>query len=42
MADVHENTIFDEGNPKDIKELVIVLDSIIYDYSRKSLVQYRY
>ena len=42
MADVHENTSFDEGNPRDIKELVIVLDSIIYDYSRKSLVQYRY
>ena len=42
MADVHENTSFVEGSPKDIKELVIVLDSIIYDYPRTSLVQYRY
>ena len=42
MADGHENTSFVEGNPKDIKELVIVLDSIIYDYPKTSLVQCRY
>ena len=42
MADVHENTSFVEVNPKDIKELVIVLDSIIYDYPKTSLVQCRY
>ena len=41
-VDVHENASFVEGNPKDLKELVIVLDSVIYDYPATSLVQHRY
>ena len=38
MVEVHEKTSFVEGIPKDIKELAIALGSIIYDYSRTSLV----
>ena len=39
-ADVHRNTSFSEGNCRD--KLVIVLYSVINDYLRTSLVQYRY
>ena len=39
-ADVHRNTSFAEGNCRD--KLVIVLYSVINDYLRTSLVQYRY
>ena len=39
-ADVHRNTGFAEGNCRD--KLVIVLYSVINDYLRTSLVQYRY
>ena len=39
---VNKNTRFVEGNLKDIKELVIVLDSVINDCLETSLVQYRY
>ena len=38
MVEVHENTSFVEGIPKDIKELAIVLGSVIYDYPGTSLV----
>ena len=39
-ADVHRNTSFAEGSCRD--KLVIVLYSVINDYLRTSLVQYRY
>ena len=39
---VNKNTSFVKGNLKDIKELVIVLDSVINDCLETSLVQYRY
>ena len=39
---VNKNTRFVKGNLKDIKELVIVLDSVINDCLETSLVQYRY
>ena len=42
IADVHENTSFAEGNPNDIKELVIVLDTVYNEFLQTSLVQYRY
>ena len=41
-VDVNKNTSFVKGNPKDIKELVIVLDSVIGDCLKTSLVQYKY
>ena len=41
-AHVNKNTSFVKGNPKEIKELVIVLGSIIDDCREISLVQYRY
>ena len=40
-VDVNKNTSFVKGNTKDIKELVIVLDSVIDDCLETSLVQYR-
>ena len=41
-VDVNKNTSFVKGNRKDIKELVIVLDSVIGDCLKTSLVQYKY
>ena len=39
---VNKNTSFVKGNLKDIKDSVILLDSVINDCLETSLVQYRY
>ena len=41
-VNVHKNTIFVKGNYRNRNKLVIVLDSVIDDYLKTSLVQYRY
>ena len=41
-VNVHKNTSFVKGNYRNRNKLVIVLDSVIDDYLKTSLVQYRY